>query len=240
MGDAITKPKLLLVEGQDEVHFFGQLLADLDIVDVEIRDIMGKTKFRKRLKGLPDITGFGNVSSVGIVVDADNKPKGTFDSISDALDVSGFPKPIASLQPIGDDLQVTVMVLPGDGRKGMLEDLCLESVADDPAILCVEDYFQCLEEEFESRMLPENPSKSRVRAFLASMGWLEESHFEYFQEHLEEHLHKLPHAPSVSKVQAFLATRYKPDLDLGIAAQKGYWQLNHPAFDGVKQFLKML
>jgi hypothetical protein len=132
------------------------------------------------------------------------------------------------------------MILPGDGREGMLEDLCLESVADDPAIPCLEEHFRCLEEQLEAGAFPGNPSKARVRAFLASMEWLEEAHFEYLQEHLEEHLSELPDAPSVAKIHAFLASRYKPDLDLGIAAKEGYWQLDHPAFAQVKQFLSTL
>jgi len=240
VGKAITKPKLLLVEGNDEVKLFDKLLADLGLVDVEIRDIMGKTKFRKNIKGLPKFTGFGKVTSVGIVTDADKQPQGTFDSICDALEAAGLPRPTAPLQPVGDDPQVAVMILPGDGREGMLEDLCLESVADDPAMPCVEEYFGCLEGQLETGVFLGNPSKSRVRAFLASMEWLEEAHFEYLQEHWREHLSELPDAPSVAKVHTFLASRYKPDLDLGIAAQEGYWQLDHPAFAQVKQFLSTL
>ncbi len=240
MSRAITKPKLLLVEGKDEVELFDKLLTDLGLVEVEIRDIMGKTKFRKNIEGLPKITGFGEVTSVGIVTDADKQPQGTFDSICNALEAAGLPRPTAPLQPIGDDLQVAVMILPGDGREGMLEDLCLESVADDPAMSCLEDHFRCLEEQLEASTFPGNLSKARVRAFLASMEWLEEAHFEYLQEHWGEHLSELPDAPSVAKVHAFLASRYKPDLDLGIAAKEGYWQLDHPAFAQVKQFLSTL
>lgn len=240
MGKAITKPKLLLVEGNDEVELFDKLLADLGLVDVEIRNIMGKTRFRQNIKGLPTFTGFGKVTSVGIVTDADKQPQGTFDSICDALEAAGLPRPTAPLQPVGDDPQVAVMILPGDGREGMLEDLCLESVADDPAMPCLEEYFRCLEEQLEAGVFPGNPSKAVVRAFLASMEWLEEAHFEYLQEHLEEYLSELPDAPSVAKVHAFLASRYKPNLDLGIAAQEGYWQLDHPAFAQVKQFLSTL
>ncbi|MEA3340285.1 MAG: DUF3226 domain-containing protein [Chloroflexota bacterium] len=240
MGKAIIKPKLLLVEGKDEVKFFGKLLTDLGIVDVEIRNIMGKTKFRKNIEGLPKITGFGEVTSVGIVTDADQQPQGAFDSVCDALEAAGLPRPTTPLQPIGDDPQVAVMILPGDGREGMLEDLCLESVADDPVMSCLEDHFRCLEEQLEAGAFPGNPSKARVRAFLSSMEWLEEAHFEYLQEHLGEYLSELPDAPSVAKVHTFLASRYKPDLDLGIAAQDGYWQLDHPAFVQVKQFLSTL
>jgi hypothetical protein len=120
----------------------------------------------------------------------------------------------------------------------MLEDLCLESVSEDPAMLCVDEYFRCLEERLE--MLPRNPSKARVRGFLASMEWLEEAHFEYLQRRLGEYLPELPDAPSVAKTHTFLASRYKPDLDMGIAAQAGYWRFDHPAFEQAKRFLSTL
>ena len=240
MGRVITKPKLLLVEGKDEVELFEKLLTDLGLVDVDIRDIMGKTKYRKNIEALPRLSGFGEVTSVGIVTDADKQPKGTFDSVCDALGAAGLPKPTAPLQPVGDAPQVMVMILPDGETPGMLEDLCLESVADDPAMSCVEEYFRCLEGRLEAGALPGNPSKARVRAFLAAMEWLEEAHFDHLQKHLGEYLPDLPAAPSVSKVHTFLASRYKPDLDLGIAAKEGYWRLDHPAFAQVKQFLSTL
>lgn len=240
MGREITKPKLLLVEGKDEIELFGKLLADLGLVDVEVRDIMGKTKFRKNIEALPRFSGFSEVTSVGIVTDADKQPKGAFDSICDALEAAGLPRPTTPLQPVGDAPQVAIMILPGGGTPGMLEDLCLESVADDPAMPCVEEYFRCLEERLEAEVFPGNPSKARVRAFLASMEWLEEAHFDHLQKHLGEYLPELPDAPSVPKVHTFLASRYKPDLDLGIAAKAEYWRLDHPAFAQVKQFLSTL
>ncbi len=85
MGKAITKPKLLLVEGKDEVELFEKLLVDLGLMGIDIRDIMGKTKYRKHIEALPRLSGFGEVTSVGIVTDADKQPKGAFDSICDAL-----------------------------------------------------------------------------------------------------------------------------------------------------------
>jgi hypothetical protein len=240
MGRAITKPKLLLVEGKDEVELFDKLLTDLGLADIDIWDIMGKTKFRENIEALPRLSGFDRVTSVGIVTDADKQPKGAFDSICDALEAAGLPRPTTPLQSVGDAPQVAIMILPGREAPGMIEDLCLESVADDPAMPCLEEYFRCLEGQLEAGVFPGNPSKAVVRAFLASMEWLEETHFEYLQEHLEEYLPELPNAPSVAKVHAFLASRYKPNLDLGNAAKKGYWRLDHPAFAQVKQFLGTL
>ncbi|MBL7064444.1 MAG: hypothetical protein ISS49_09620 [Anaerolineae bacterium] len=236
----ITRSKVLVVEGQDEKNLFSKLITCLDLPDIEIRDIGGKTKFRRNIKTLTITSGYDRVTSVGIVTDADKQPQGAFDSICDALEAAGLPRPTAPLRPTGDDPQVAVMILPGDGREGMLEDLYLESVADDPVMPCLEEHFRCLEEQLEAGAFPGNPSKAIVRTFLASMEWLEEAHFEYLQKRMGEYLPELPNAPSVAKVHTFLASRYKPDLDLGIAAKKGYWRLDHPAFAQVKQFLSTL
>jgi hypothetical protein len=40
-----------------------------------------------------------------------------------------------------------------------------------------------------------------------------------------------------SKLQTFLASRNRPDLRLGEAAEKGYFPWNHSAFDEIKRFL---
>lgn len=47
----------------------------------------------------------------------------------------------------------------------MLEDLCLQSVAGDPAMDCVEEYFGCLQ---KAGVSPRNLPKAKMQAFLAS------------------------------------------------------------------------
>lgn len=58
------------------------------------------------------------------------------------------------------------MILPKPNAHGMMEDLCLESVSQDPAMLCVDGYFECL----HKHGIPSsaNISKARVHTFLAS------------------------------------------------------------------------
>lgn len=43
-----------------------------------------------------------------------------------------------------------------------------------------------------------------------------------------------------ARLHAFLASRQEPDLRLGEAAQKGYWNFEHPAFTDVRTFLTQL
>jgi hypothetical protein len=112
------------------------------------------------------------------------------------------------------------------------------SVVDDPAMDCVEEYFQCLGRRLDE--MPQNVSKSKVRAFLTSREILEESHYEFIQRHVADRPPAMPSAPSSEKVNAFLSSRYKPRLDLGIAAKAGYWNFDHSAFKEIKDFLRSL
>jgi len=196
----ITQPKVLIVEGEDEKRLFSEMLAYLDLRDVEIRDIGGKSKFRRNIKALRMTSGFDMVTSIGVVRDADEDPAAALQSICDALENADLARPTDPLQPAGDSPKVVVMIVPNEETPGMLEDLCLQSVREDPAMRCVDEYFECLQEQLE--LLPRNLSKARVHVFLAS--------------------------------------RERPDLRLGEAAQKGYWSWGHPAFEQAKQFLAML
>ena len=242
----ISKSKVLLVEGQDEENLFSELLVDLNLAnDIQIISVGGKEKFPIRLKGLKVRSGYELITSIGIVRDADENPTGAFQSVCSALKNVGLPKPIAPSQPTIDNPKVTVMIIPDAETKGMIENVCLESVKDDPAIACVDQYFQCLQRQLKK--LPKNPAKARVHAFLASRDWLEIAHFEYLQRCLEDYELVVPTSSAVAtaKVHVFLASRYTPNLRLGEAAKKQkdsdrYWQFNHPAFDKIKQFLRIL
>ena len=46
--------------------------------------------------------------------------------------------------------------------------------------------------------------------------------------------------PEKAFVHAFLATRRDPHVSVGVAAQKGYWDFEHPAFEEIRRFLSAL
>ena len=46
--------------------------------------------------------------------------------------------------------------------------------------------------------------------------------------------------PDKARAQAYLATLPEPQVSVGVAAQKGYWPLDHAAFAGVRDFLRAL
>jgi len=164
----ILAPVVFAVEGMDQAHFFEPFLTRLGVTgDVDIWNLGGKGEIRRQLGALAKEAGFvGKVRSLGVVRDADRDPKGAFSSIQRALEEAELPVPAKPLQSEGESPCVRVMILPGQGRPGIMEDLCLASVKDDKAMRCVEAYFDCLKDEGVPE--PENLSKAMVRVFLAS------------------------------------------------------------------------
>ena len=46
--------------------------------------------------------------------------------------------------------------------------------------------------------------------------------------------------PHKARAQAYLATKPEPHLSVGVAAKRDYWNLDHPVFDQLRQFLRAL
>jgi len=164
----IEKTCVLLVEGpKDDEWFFRACARHLGLQDnIQILPIHGKTNLRDRLKAIKSAPKTVEFISLGVVRDADENPGAAFQSVRDALRDAGFSVPQHLLTPAGNRPRVTVMVLPDEHSPGMVEDLCLKAVASDGAVLCVEQYFQCLQQQGLS--LPRNMSKAKVQVFLAS------------------------------------------------------------------------
>ena len=163
---SIEKSKILVVEGKDEENFFEALLQYLNLTDIQVMGIGGKTQIKGNLKALVKSPNFTNVTSLGIVRDANDDPSAAFQSVCEALKDAELPVPHQPLIPAGSCPKVVIMIVPGPDRPGTLEDVCLEAVREDDAILCVEKYFQCLCNV--GLNLPRHLSKAKVQVFLAS------------------------------------------------------------------------
>lgn len=163
----LTHSKQLLVEGRDGVAFFAALLNQLGQREIQIQNFGGITELRPFLKALRNEPGFEEiVTSLGVIRDAETNPQGAFQSVRDALRASGLP---ASEKPEvveSGSPQTVVLILPNASTPGMLETLCLESVANEPAINCVDHYFDCLNQQ--TGFSPNNVFKARLHAFLSA------------------------------------------------------------------------
>ena len=163
---AIEKRKLLVVEGRDEEEFFAALLSHLDLPDIQVAGIGGKQQIKPRLKALVKDPGFSKILSLGVIRDADKRPTSAFQSVRDALIAAGLPSPKQPLRPAKGPPRVNVMILPSAVRKGALEDLCLETMAGEPAMACADEFFDCIRQR--DIKWPKEISKARVRVFLSS------------------------------------------------------------------------
>ncbi len=162
----IKYPNVLVVEGKDEELFFDALIEHMHLEPIQLWPMRGVSRLREQLKALRNAPGFAKVRSLGVELDADDDASAAFDKIKGALKAADLPVPEMPLESAEGAPKVTAMILPGGGRPGMLETLCLESVEGDHAIPCVQKYFDCLQEEDID--LPGNLPKARVKVFLAS------------------------------------------------------------------------
>ena len=239
MPKTIQKPKVVVVEGHDEVQFVGALVLFLGLKDIQIERMNGRDNLGPTIKELLVRPGHARLVSIGIMMDADNDPQAALQRMQHALRGAHLPTPEAPLCQVGDRPRVVIAVIPSIDRCGMLEDLCLDGAADDPAMVCVNGYFDCLA---GTEHLPNQVriAKGRVRTFLASREMLEEAVFTQLQDDVSLSSGNLDDTATASKTHSFLASRYKPDLHLGIAAREGYFDFGHPAFQELRRFLKLL
>lgn len=58
-----------------------------------------------------------------------------------------------------------------------------------------------------------------------------------FFECVEELQREAVHKPFKARARAYLATKRDPDLSVGVAAKRGYWNLEHPVLQPLRTFL---
>lgn len=207
---AITKPKLLLGEGKHEVSFFNKLLEHLGIDYVQVDEYGGKYKIGPGIKALTKRSGFNDVVSLAITRDADYA-----DDVADNAQVShrAFNRVCTALRLANLPVPNAPMVkTPGPPEVSIF-------------------------------ILPDNQGTGMLEdVCIASMSNLDiECIDQYFEcIRLKTSREQIRRNISKSRVHAWLATQGEPDLHLGQAAEKSYWDWNHPAFDLIKQFLQQI
>jgi hypothetical protein len=163
---ALSKPKLLIGEGKEEVDFFTAFLTHLNIRDIQVEQYGGKQGLKSYLRTLVVRPGYLDIVSLGITRDADNSAQSAFQSVCNSLNRASLPVPSQPREIVGDNPQVSIMILPDSQNTGMLEDLCLAAVETDPVLQCVDEYFDCVYTTVGRE--PNNKAKARVHAWLSS------------------------------------------------------------------------
>jgi len=161
----ITKVKVIAVEGDDDRCFFDKFIDRLNIPDAQTLKMNGKNPLGDKVRTIRKISGWKDVVSFGLVVDADSNYASTLQSVRHALKVARLAVPNSALLTVGRKPKVTFLILPGLNMNGAIEDLCLSSIRPDPAMACVDAYFLCLQ---QCNVNCPKISKAKVHAFLAS------------------------------------------------------------------------
>jgi len=168
----IESHRVLAVEGKDECNFFEGVLEHVGIEKVQLVDIGGKDKFRTEFPLLRCSEGFSDVRALGFIRDAeDKKADAAFSSICSILEEYSLPIPDSAntvIEKKGEDCRIGVFIMPNNVDQGMLEDLCLESVREEPIFSCVDQYLACCLFVLPENRRPVNCSKVRVQTYLAA------------------------------------------------------------------------
>jgi hypothetical protein len=163
----IDKAKQLLVEGRSAEAFFNALLSNRAISDIQVQNFGGNNELPGFLRALRLGPGFvRQVVSLGIIRDAETNAEAAFQSVCGALQWAHLAVPEQVMSPVGMSPRVSVLILPDATTPGMLETVCLQAVADDPVMECLNQYFSCMEQCLN--VMPNNIPKARIQAFLAS------------------------------------------------------------------------
>ncbi|EKD11373.1 DUF3226 domain-containing protein [Limnospira platensis] len=109
------------------------------------------------MKSLHLIPGYQQLQSLGITRDADESFKSASESIDNFISNSNFSA--------AGTVKITQFIMPDNGSPGMLEDLCLKSIAANE-IQCVDDFLECIYNRCERT--PKNLAKAKIHAWLAS------------------------------------------------------------------------
>lgn len=156
----------LLVEGNDPRNFFEAFVEHLSLANIQIQNFGGVYELSGFLRALVNAPDFQTVQSIGIVRDAETSAERAFQSVQSSLERAELPMPDSPAERTDTSPAVTVLILPGDNRQGMLETLLCESFADDPVEGCIDDFFKCVESLPDVSI--ERSDKARAHAYLTT------------------------------------------------------------------------
>lgn len=157
----------LLVEGNDTRNFFEALVRHMGLGHIQVQNFGGNDELRGFLPAFVATSGFGEtVRSLGIVRDAEADARSAFQSVQSGLRNAGLPVPDAINQRAEGPPSVSALILPGDGRPGMLETLLCETFAGSAKDDCVTEFLDCASELPGASVT--RPDKARAHAWLAT------------------------------------------------------------------------
>jgi hypothetical protein len=135
-------------------------------LEIRAEEYLGKNNLSQFLASLQKRPEFAQqkVETIAILRDANGDSAAAFASVREALRHNGFTPPNANAIFCDGALRVGIFIVGVHGC-GMIEDVCLESVSDQPEFSCVGDYFDCIAQKSSRSKFS---SKARVRVWMTS------------------------------------------------------------------------
>ena len=171
-SSTITCKTLIIVEGKGDCTFLAALLRYMDIKvegNIQFKVLEGEDKYRTAFPALLNDPGFSQLTAYAYIRDADKAEESALQSVQRLLKSNSQPCPErAGSFAIKDELKVGIFIMPGRGKSGSIEDLCLESVQDHAIMPYVKEYMDKVKQT-QQQKAPKHPSKAKVQAFLSGM-----------------------------------------------------------------------
>lgn len=164
----ISRNKMLLVEGDNDYHFFKHffLFEKINIDEIHIIRTCGDfdEDYANALVIRSDFVD--NIKIFGIISEANSiGVQRTFKIIKDRFENTNLTFPDKPNSFTTNDPKVGIFIIGNDDDIKMLEDLCLKSVEKDKEMSCVKEFTNCIS---KLKMVYDNPSKAKAQAYLAS------------------------------------------------------------------------
>lgn len=207
----IVDPVQLLVEGNDPRNFFDKFITHLGLAGVQLHNFGGVHELTRFLAGFVVAPRFGSVRSIGIVRDAERRTEEDMpDDTQCAAAVSAFQSVQSSLRSVG--LPIPIQPEEESGTPAVSV-FILPGDRDDGML-----------ETLLCRTFADSAMDRCINGFFdcaaAAGGAISRR--------------------DKARARVYLTTKPHPHVSVGVAAQKGYWDFEHGAFDGVRRFLRAL
>lgn len=157
--------KFAFCEGKDDKLVIQSLVKHLGLA-IQVEHTTGKDNLSNFLDEVSKRPEFAQqkVEAIGIFRDANGDSAAAFTSVRDALHRNNFVPPTVD-GAFGNGTPRAGICIVGVNGKGMIEDVCLESVRDQPEFPCVDEYFTCIANKSSRSKFS---SKAKVRVWMAS------------------------------------------------------------------------
>ncbi len=171
----IDSPSILFVEGQWDESVIGGLCRQRKLPQPRVWPIRGKNNYKVQVSAILKEPAFtsGMVKNVGFLRDAngysERSGEGAFRSLCGLFKALGWREPgdVGQFVVTPGGYRAGIFIVPSRSTSGMLETLCMQALASEPATFCVDKYLDCLAEKGLS-VKEHVRDKARLQAFVAS------------------------------------------------------------------------